>query len=36
MQTHSIDELTAALRVAAQMDMDRGIEPLVVDLPEVD
>lgn len=36
MQAHGIDELTGAFRVAAQMDMDRGIEPLVVDLPEAD
>ena len=36
MQAHGIDELYAALRVAAQLDMDRGIEPLVANLPEPD
>ncbi|WP_300627865.1 conjugative transfer ATPase [Pseudomonas sp.] len=36
MQAHGIDELEAAFKVAAELDGNRGIEPLVVDLPEPD
>jgi conjugative transfer ATPase len=35
MQAHGIDELAAAFRVAAQLDGIRGIEPLVINLPEM-
>jgi len=36
MQTHGIDELEAAFRVAAQLDRCRAIEPLVTHLPAKD
>ena len=36
MQAQGIDELDAAFEMAAQLDRIRGIEPLVVDLPQAD
>ncbi|HCN61921.1 MAG TPA: conjugative transfer ATPase [Pseudomonas sp.] len=35
MQAHGIDELTAAFEMATELDRCRGIEPLVIDLPEM-